>query len=94
MKDGCTAASAPSVTAELPSEWEEATTEHSESVRRLNANVWSRHSPGLRHQEVPRTGRDSTEMKRFFSWILFDVDDYRDGWRTGGFIHPSIIRRG
>jgi hypothetical protein len=52
MKDGCTAASAPSVRVVLPSAWEEATTEHSESVRWLNANVWSWPSPGLRHQEV------------------------------------------
>jgi len=41
MKDGCTAASAPSARTELSSAWEEATTEHSKNVRWLNANDWS-----------------------------------------------------
>jgi hypothetical protein len=30
-----------------------------------------------------RAGWASAEWK-IFSWILFDDDDYRDGWRTGG----------
>jgi hypothetical protein len=83
MKDGCTAASAPSARAELSSAWEEATTEHSKkrSLAERQRLVMTQHR--TRHQEVHEAA-ETRPNERFFSWILFDDDDYRDGWRTGG----------
>jgi hypothetical protein len=83
MKDGCTAASAPSAKAERPPVWEEATTEHSENARWLNANVWSWPIPGLATKKC-MSRLNSAEWNDSFPGYYFDDDDYRDGWRTGG----------
>jgi hypothetical protein len=83
MKDWYTAASAPSARAELSSIWEEAITEHRQYVRWLNAIVWLWASLGLATKTCTSRKRLS-RMKRFFSWILFDDDDYRDSCRAGG----------
>jgi hypothetical protein len=91
----CTAASAPSVWAELPSAWEEASSECSESFRWLKANVWSWPSTEVATKDCtgrPRLSQNETIQFQDIFFFFADGDD-RDGWRKGGLftLRPSDV---